>query len=667
MKHFKRSLSLTIALLMCLAAMVTLFSCKDDTPDSTTSDTLDGTQQGDDKTPTTAVDLTIFDGAEYAGKLVYPESADDIRKDVSNALKESLGERPDAVVDSQAAADENAVEILIGSTNRPESAQVASSNANDAWYFVGVVGNKLVINGSNSYMLSKAVSYFIETVLGAAVEDTAFTLKISDNKNEVLVDYSHVDWRIYEIPYFKGEMAAYSTAVYTSAKLLSEYNKMDSDFVRLLTVTKTNETEIGAYIEKLKSFGFTEAVRDTVDKNVYVTMTREDETVYMYYTTGGSSVKVIYDNVSDTVAEVSTPAMTPAAGEGAVFYQYGLNQDPYMFPNTGVEGYPNNGMMYIIKCADNSVIIFDGGSASQMTDSNDSKPMEELDAFLHEITGVAEGEKITIAAWILTHLHGDHTQGFAKFITAYAEKYDLKAICSNVPYNYALEQSGSSVMTVKNLSSYLNIMYPELKEIIVHTGQKLTFADVTVQIMYTHEDLAAALTGAASYGQFNNTTTVYKVYTENMSMMILGDAIDLPEDYMLKAYSEETLKCDIVQVAHHAHDGVDNIYDSIKASIYLVPNSYGGWEYREVDYEGKNWPMYIRGEVLEGNILPKYCKNYGEEGEMLFFTGKSTLTVGFGYVDGEIKVVYEPEPLDTVQGLTPDKDSETGFGEIDFV
>ena len=666
MKNFKRILSLIIALLMCLAAMVTLFSCKDDTPDSEPpSDSIGGTQSNDQ--PSTPEELKLFDGAEYAGKLVYPAAADSLRKDVSNALKSILGERPDAVVDTEEEIDAATVEILIGRTNRPESAQMDSSRPSDAWYFVGIIGNKLVINGSNSYMLELAVNYFIETVLASAVKDTAFTLKKSDNKHELLADYYSADWRILEIPYFKGDNVAYSGAVYTSSRLISEYNKMDSDFVRLLTVTKTNETEISAYIERLKSFGFTEAVRDTVDKNVYVTMTRADETVYMYYTTGGNTVKVIYDSVSDTVAEVSTPAMTPAAGEGAVVYQYGLNQDPYEYPNTGVEGYPNNGMMYIIKCADNSVIIFDGGAASQMTDSADSKPMEELDAFLHEITGVAEGEKITIAAWIITHLHSDHAEGFSKFIMAYAKSYDLKAICSNVPYNYALEQSGSVVANIKNLASYLNVIYPELKEIVVHTGQKLTFADVTVQVMYTHEDLVAALTGAVSYGQFNNTSTIFKVYTENMSMMILGDAIDLPEDYMLKAYSEETLKCDIVQVAHHAHDGVDNIYDSIKATIYLVPNSYGGWEYREVSYTGKNWPEYIRGEILEGKILPKYCKNYGKDNEMLFFAGKSTLTVGLGYVDGEIKVVYEPETLNTTQPVTPGVDSETSFGEIDFV
>jgi len=662
----KRFLSLAIALLMCFAVMVTLFACKDDTPEEgTPSDTVSDTENNDQ--PSVSEELQLFDGTEYTGKLVYPAAADSFRKEVSNALKSVLGKRPDTVVDSQEEIDADAVEILIGRTNRPESAKMDSNRPSDAWYFVGIIGNKLVINGSNSYMLEVAINYFIETVLASAAKDTAFTLKQSDNKHEILADYCSADWKLPEIPYFKGNNVAYSTAVYTSARLLTEYNKVSSDFVRLLTVTKTNETEIGAYVERLKNYGFTEAVRDTVDKNVYVTMTRADETVYMSYTTGGNSVNVIYDNVSDTVAEISTPAMTPAAGEGAVFYQYGLNQDPYEYPNTGVEGYPNNGMLYIVKCADNSIIIFDGGANSQMIDGDDSKPMEELDAFLHKITGVADGEKITIAAWIITHLHSDHVEGFSKFIVAYAKSYDLKAICANVPYNYALEQVGSTVTNIKTLASYLNIIYPELKEIVVHTGQKLTFADVTVQVMYTHEDIVSALTGTATYGQFNNTSTVFKVYTENMSMMILGDAIDLPEDYMLKAYSKETLKCDIVQVAHHAHDGVDNIYDSIKASIYLVPNSYGGWEYREVTYPGKNWPMYIRGEILEGNILPKYCKNYGEDGEMLFFSGKSSLTVGLGYVDGEIKVVYAPGKLNTAQPVTSVPDSETGFREIDRV
>ncbi|MBQ8850531.1 MAG: hypothetical protein IJ011_09390 [Clostridia bacterium] len=666
MKNIKKYLSFAIALCICATALFTLFSCNKDQNDPSGDSTKDSTSDTSNTQPTNTT-LALFDGESFAGKLVYESTADSYRKSISNALKDVLDKRPDAITDTEEAADTSVVEILVGATNRPESSQITGVAENDAWYFVGVIGNKLVINGSNSYMLGLAVEYFINTTLSSASANTAFSLSSANNEQVVWEDFSDEDWRISEIPYFKGETAAYSTAVYSSARLLSEYNKSNADFVKLLTVKKTNETEIGAYVEKLKTFGYTEELRDTLDKNVYITMTKGDETVYMYYTQGGSSVKVIYDAISDTVAEVSTPAVTPAAGEGAVFYQYGLNQSPYEYPNTGVVGYPNNGMMYIVKCADNSVLIFDGGSSTQMTDSEASKPMEDLDAFLRKITGVSEGEKVTIAAWILTHMHGDHYSGFSKFITAYAQSYELKSIVANVPYNYASEVDGATVTGMKNLASTLAVRYPDLKEIVIHTGQKLTFADVTVQALYTHEECVSALTGVASYGQFNNTSTVFKVSTENMSMMVLGDSIDLPEDYILKTYSDETLKCDIVQVAHHAHDGVDNIYESIKAEIYLVPNSYGGWEYREVDYEGKNWPEYIRGEVLEGNILPKYCRNYGEEGEMLFFSGKSTLTVGFAYVNGEVAVVYAPEELNTVQPVLPGDDTATNFGDIDFV
>lgn len=65
--------------------------------------------------------------------------------------------------------DPGAKEILIGHTNRPETAQVLSQLAGNE-FAVAVVGNKLVITGIVESMTPYAVEYFMETYLGEGAD-----------------------------------------------------------------------------------------------------------------------------------------------------------------------------------------------------------------------------------------------------------------------------------------------------------------------------------------------------------------------------------------------------------------------------------------------------------------------------------------------------------------
>ena len=604
---------------ICLASCFMLFSCKKNAETDTDTETEAVTPDE----PITSV--TIFDGSEYTAKVVYSGKASaKANKSIDKltaVLNERFGSKPEAIKDIYSDADASTVELLVGSTNREESSSCIEAGENDAWYYIGVVGSKLVINGSNDYMLELAIDAFIEKYLTADV--TTLEFSVENVEKDLWEDYCTAGWSLYELPYFKGEKPAFSRAVYDSGKLITNVADSSAKSTEMLVVSNTNKTEFDGYIDRLKGYGYELSDTQTIESNVYTTLTKGENVAYIYYTTNKNTINVILDKGSNTPKDVAIETPETAAAVPAL-YMYGLNQHPGDFVVSGVEGADTDGMLLIARCADNSVIIVDGGSAAQMQQAQ----RKELNDFLHEITGTVEGGKINIACWFLTHLHDDHFGGFQAFINEYFAQYDLKSICANIPFGFE-EAKG---ININDLSNFINEKYPDCKEVKIHTGQKLEFAGVLMQALYTHEDQVSATTGTSDItkSDLNHTSTVLKMNVGGMSVMVLGDALENAETCLTTAFTSETLKADVVQIANHAYEGVsENLYGIIDADICLVPNSYGRYLLRFDD-----------AAVMA--TYPNLADIF--EASTVYYSGKLEFTVGLAMGEGEITVVYEPAP-----------------------
>lgn len=466
------------------------------------------------------------------------------------------------------------------------------------------------------------------------------------------------DWALSELPKYQGGTPA--SAVYEPGPLLRDYGKTEADSSRVMTVSNTTATEFEAYVTRLMEVGFAVTQRETLEDNRYVTLQNNAAQVYTYYVEAEKKVHIVYDAVSDTVAEISTP-MTQAeidaavaSGKGAVFYQYGLNHNCQSHPDKPWD----NGMLLVVRCADDSLIVIDGGSSDQ-------PDHVRLNDFLHEAAGAEAGEKVTISAWVITHLHHDHVDGFRKFINEYYAQYDLRSICANVPYELAKAETdnGELLKRVKTLAENLNAWYPDLMEIQIHTGQKLQFADVTLQALYTHEDRVNAQGNSQLSGKdFNHTSTVFKVEANGMSMMVLGDSQKYTFDavtpisadaYLTKVYTEATLQCDIVQVAHHSLNGVRAVYQKIKAKVYFIPQTLEGFLCTSDEHED------IKRDLLQNDMFPNYAIGYeagklDSDDDMIFFMGSYDLTVGVQKINGELVKVYPKSQ----SGLETEEDTD---------
>ncbi len=172
----KRSLALILCLVMLIGVLAACNSDEQGTPDDTSVSEVettvsDGTVTGD---PIEVVvnNYTIIRSSNSSATLT--ASAVQLKKDIDSLTGGKIGISEDWVRD-ESQIDDAAYEILVGTTNRKQSTEVAQK-LTGAQYAIEVVGNKIVITGTNDYIVSDAVNYFIENYVKPTAGDGKFTL-----------------------------------------------------------------------------------------------------------------------------------------------------------------------------------------------------------------------------------------------------------------------------------------------------------------------------------------------------------------------------------------------------------------------------------------------------------------------------------------------------------
>ena len=587
-------------------------------------------------------DLVVFENGKYQIEFVSPAEADAevsaIRNDLRAAFKAKTGITPNFKGDDKSDADSAVLEILLGNTNRPESAKPEGVVAGtDSYYVVAVIGNKLVINGSDPYQLEIAADYFVENYLSGDVAETLI-VPATVSEQKILKGYAREGWLLNSIPAYPAGVNTLTTSVYSSGTTITDLssNRNKSD-VSIQRVDKTTLEEFEAYLAKMESFGFEKEYENLTSENLFLTYKAKDQRVHISYRPAASEVQVIHDPKGIGVEEFGY-TYTPKAGERSEFYLYGIP----MADGKGND-HPNCGTLSVIKCADNSVIIIDGGEYEGEGDKKQplqqmygEEVMNAFDAFLHQITSTPAGEKVRVSAWYLTHYHSDHTKGLLEFFKLYKANYELERVIANIPiadcggtaYKFGATMLNWAYKQLDDWSVLIKTNFPNCKELKVHAGQKIQIADVALNVIYTHEDLISSKARFNS-GDSNDTSTVIRADNGQMSMMILGDIGQTAQARIKKYYSEATLKSDIVEPAHHLINNVFEIYNQIQPTFALVPQSY----------ECSQSQTNVSGE---GTYISRYNKLLTfVDRENCYFAGNET--VGLAVIDGKVQVCYYVE------------------------
>ena len=608
-----------VALLLCAAML--LSGCIGGNKEGDSSDTVEET------TEEVKQDIVVFADGEYKIKFISPAVMENditaIRNEIRSAIRAKTGVTPSFVSDERAENDDSVVELLVGKTNRPESAAPEGvTEGSDSYSFISVVNNKIVITGSDAENLRAASDHFIETYLSGDKVET-LTLPGDIYKLDVKQGFTRENWELSKIPAYTTGSNRLITRVYNCGTTIRNLtNKGNNDTsTELMYILDTSLEEFNEYRAKLESFGYAEEFENQIEENYFASYYNGEHRIYTYLYGKSKEARVIYDPTGISVDEFGY-SYTPAEGEETVFYQYGLP----MTDGKG-NGHPNCGMMYIIKCADNSVIIIDGGDyEGDGGDQLKGEAQEGFDKFLHEITGTEMTEKVRISAWYLTHYHSDHTRGLLEFLRAYGDGYTLERVMSNIP-------EGSIIETYTGTWEYgkldewkmlISQKYPECKEIKIHTGQEIQIADVTMQVIFTHEDL---LTEKARFNSLdsNDSSSIVRFLTDEMSLIVLGDASRSTETAVNRNFTSETLKSDIMTAAHHMIYNLPYLYKNIEPKVVYISQAY----------EIANSKSALDGTTYEDRF--NVIKRLVGDGNY-YFAGNCT--VGYAHVDGALTRVY---------------------------
>jgi len=123
--------------------------------------------------------VDIIKGGETQYDVVRSEKSGGKDGDTLAAIKlrrliaEATGSKIDIMDDWDKDDESKLYEILVGRTNRPETAQLPETLARDEFVII-FTGKKILIDGGSSVALDRAVDYFLTTYLGYNVEDGTF-------------------------------------------------------------------------------------------------------------------------------------------------------------------------------------------------------------------------------------------------------------------------------------------------------------------------------------------------------------------------------------------------------------------------------------------------------------------------------------------------------------
>lgn len=150
-----------VALFLALILLLSFAACGEKTPDNTTQNTPSTPNTPDDPAPDPDPEV-IYDLREYTvvySHKIYMRTLDAVNA-LAATLSDELGIEYAPKID--AAAESTGKEILVGDTNRPESAQALALVTDDETFVIKTVGDKIVINAKNNAMLILAINHFVK-------------------------------------------------------------------------------------------------------------------------------------------------------------------------------------------------------------------------------------------------------------------------------------------------------------------------------------------------------------------------------------------------------------------------------------------------------------------------------------------------------------------------
>ena len=515
-------------------------------------------------------------------------------------------------------------EILVGIVNREEAKSFMSGmDANN--YGIGARNGKLLISALNDGMIQKAFVLFQDALRDSVcVIDEEERIFLPADFTQIYTDTANKTL-ITDFPRPEGLVLSGTIDVHDGS--MQYYYEGDG----------VNANAYDKYCKALEAAGYTVYTDSTAENSIFRTYINREKNITLYVayndfkhaekqeTSHKKAIRIVaasLDSVNLIEQELLNPDFTYGATTGsnkiqnsaitAIRLSYGESTDTKRIW----------GNFYVVSLEDGSFILLDGGVGN----TTDKKRVYDvlLDLYKradHATDTPTQEDPIRIAAWYLSHGHGDHYGNMASFMKEYCANYTKYCVTvDRLIANFASDEEhynsegGNDVdvynTTVRdNLATYSSYVSDAPGEeggfdyIKVHTGQKFWLGNIELNVMYTHEDQYPR-----QIHVYNNTSTAIRmsmyhttggVVSENSETTVLwtGDAQTDASAWMRATYGE-ALQSDMVQIAHHGGNGCEwEFYQLVAPTCAWWPHSVAGY---------KNY----HNPASKGSTLVSYKVNY---------------------------------------------------------
>ena len=493
--------------------------------------------------------------------------------------------------------DATTFEILVGETAYPEKeAAVADLKYSD--YTVEQVGNKIVVFGYTPEAMERAADAFIEIVKNNIATDSSVTLR-SEDLNVTGTDEESAWLSLFPV---------YSGATY--------YCTSDSDIDgKQLVLSNARLRGYDPYIAELEAIGYTKYTTNDINGNLFATLYNSEYTLNVAFYEQRGECRIIMEPFTPKTligleSDNNRPTVTTT--------QITMLGCEYKASDGSYKG---NGLSLLYRLSDGSFVIVDGGHTTNSAIFADNL----INAIKEQAKDYATGKDIRIAAWFITHAHGDH-MGMLKAEVAKFKQFTVERVIANFmsdsEFNKSLASSygsnfSSGEGTARNaVRQSAKALRAEM--IVCHTGQRFYFGDTVFEILYTVDDFIPEITNA-----LNTSCILFRTITTDKSgnstrVMVMGDVTGPAMEICNDIYGTE-LRSEVVQVAHHGYGTWGNdramisAYRRISPEIVLWPmglNAYSTYKskaYNKVLWDGTNknlQQVYVAGWSGTQYIVP---------------------------------------------------------------